>query len=1001
MRGIVILAVAVGFALLGTSSAYSEEPIIPDWVKNNVRLWLDGQISNQELVNSIDYLNEKGIIRLSNITDEEITAQINYLKTKNDVIKEEVKQLRKENEDLKIMVKNHETINTEIPTSFSKFFEEHEMLQKEVKRLREVNNQFEEQVQSWINSNNFQEIGNANGPEKKIQQIESDYANQINNLKQENMNYKSEIEEFSQISKSYEKQVELLKTENENKKMLIEQLKIRNQENREELNQTVQQTDSLQDIINKLRNENDRQGEKVQEYQSQIVELRKDIEDNLGEKSQFEDLVSKIKSENSDNLKKISELNESNDQKNRYIEFLKDQIGKQNNEANSLIMQITAIETSLKELEEQNSEYRLKTAHIENENTAYKDKIKQLEAINNEQLKSLASVFSNAKESNEFVKNLNSQTQIYKDRIKELETQNSEYRSTITKLETQNDEKTSSLIELKNNIEKTISAINDLNSKVTFYENRVDDLEEQNNAYQAKIEKMESEISKSSEDTISYLKSENTSKDKEIFALKIKIDESESLVKSLNSKISEYQESIKSLEAERDGYKDKILSVKDDSIQPFKQSPDELDSAITSLKEENKEYLELVESIRKQNLELSNKINLIQDEKLDQQSIEVELKNQNKELQGQIEQLKHQISQKETEIQSSKPVAGFSNVKAVTAGSPSIKAEDIDFLKKQNEGYVVQLNYFKAKALVNEEELEILRNENEEFKTIINILKNEKGEPRGFSQLDYDKINESSAGVSIEGMNTIQDKIGTINVDKNKEHTIYINPIPDGLPDMRNEVTKSIEFWEKKSGIKFKISSSQNNADSVITWSKDLGNGYDGYIHDGKLVQIGLGSSECDSTWRAYSPESVRNIITHELGHLLGLSHSTQLDNIMYPRILEAKYDTFENNYILKSKEAVFVKTCSFKSEPSFEYQINVKDSKKIDFFFVPSIAEKSVYDSKKTFNYYSDLSCMGIGKTSQSNTCKNVTDSAGILIIAPEMKYGEIASVHVKISEK
>ncbi len=45
-----------------TGEAASE--VIPDWIKNNAGWWADGQISDGDFVNGIQYLVEQGIIKV-------------------------------------------------------------------------------------------------------------------------------------------------------------------------------------------------------------------------------------------------------------------------------------------------------------------------------------------------------------------------------------------------------------------------------------------------------------------------------------------------------------------------------------------------------------------------------------------------------------------------------------------------------------------------------------------------------------------------------------------------------------------------------------------------------------------------------------------------------------------------------------------------------------------------------------------------------------------------
>src|SRR3989344_9707068 len=146
---LVILAVIV-FA--GIIPASAEEIKIPEWVKTTLVMWTDGEISDQEFVVAIDYLKNKGIVKLSSVNDEEIQRQIEYLKAKNEVIRKEVEDLREINEEYRIELKNQEINKGSTPTSMSRLLSEYEALQKEVKILRETNKQFANQISSWMNS---------------------------------------------------------------------------------------------------------------------------------------------------------------------------------------------------------------------------------------------------------------------------------------------------------------------------------------------------------------------------------------------------------------------------------------------------------------------------------------------------------------------------------------------------------------------------------------------------------------------------------------------------------------------------------------------------------------------------------------------------------------------------------------------------------------------------------------------------------------------------------
>ena len=64
-----------------------------------------------------------------------------------------------------------------------------------------------------------------------------------------------------------------------------------------------------------------------------------------------------------------------------------------------------------------------------------------------------------------------------------------------------------------------------------------------------------------------------------------------------------------------------------------------------------------------------------------------------------------------------------------------------------------------------------------------------------------------------------------------------------------------------------------------------------GHANLGKgVIEVALGGYACDGNFQLFDVETVEIIMTHELGHGIGLSHTTDPDSIMYPMIKETKY---------------------------------------------------------------------------------------------------------------
>ena len=135
------------------------------------------------------------------------------------------------------------------------------------------------------------------------------------------------------------------------------------------------------------------------------------------------------------------------------------------------------------------------------------------------------------------------------------------------------------------------------------------------------------------------------------------------------------------------------------------------------------------------------------------------------------------------------------------------------------------------------------------------------------------------------------------------EYKVYINEQPLGLPiDHVGTLENSFRFWEKyefstndgkKAMIRFDTTDQRTEANVWVTWVvRSLGEGVLGHANFGKgVVEVAIGSYGCDGSFQLFDKETVEYIMTHELGHSIGLKHSTNQDSMMYPTIPYAGYE--------------------------------------------------------------------------------------------------------------
>ena len=133
------------------------------------------------------------------------------------------------------------------------------------------------------------------------------------------------------------------------------------------------------------------------------------------------------------------------------------------------------------------------------------------------------------------------------------------------------------------------------------------------------------------------------------------------------------------------------------------------------------------------------------------------------------------------------------------------------------------------------------------------------------------------------------------------QYNVFVNDQPDGLPlDHVDTLNESFAFWEEmemvaKDGKPIKVHFERvmkHEANLWVTWVvRDIGENVLGHANLGKgVVEVALGGFNCDGSFQLFHVDTVKTIMTHELGHGIGLTHSSNSESIMYPTIKETKY---------------------------------------------------------------------------------------------------------------
>ena len=231
----------------------------------------------------------------------------------------------------------------------------------------------------------------------------------------------------------------------------------------------------------------------------------------------------------------------------------------------------------------------------------------------------------------------------------------------------------------------------------------------------------------------------------------------------------------------------------------------------------------------------------------------------------------------------------------------------------------------------------------------------------------------------------------------------YVEPLPEYASYANNVMELSTTAWEDANdNLQFIEVSSPQQANFQVQWVKEFGVEHVGYAFGSWFIEVGLGDSNCvGEMWQPYSEKYTTNIMTHEIGHVLGFDHVNDPDSIMYPTAINWEYGNVETKKTLTSGYAYFQPICTSKDVTTFDWHVSSDDpTYGFDVYFVPSKNEFNNWIDGESFDYFDGDGCYAENMLSVGGTCEGLTQDSGLLVVMGDTATEPLTDITLNLQE-
>ena len=231
---------------------------------------------------------------------------------------------------------------------------------------------------------------------------------------------------------------------------------------------------------------------------------------------------------------------------------------------------------------------------------------------------------------------------------------------------------------------------------------------------------------------------------------------------------------------------------------------------------------------------------------------------------------------------------------------------------------------------------------------------------------------------------------------------IYVDEFPDSGIDIKRTINEAFEFWKRQYvNMEFNYVETPQEANLNIQFVRDFGTEHIGYALGSRYIEVGLGDNGCRDKWQPYSEKHVTHIIKHEIGHILGLEHSDNPENVMFSVNQGKEYGVINEEHVFAPGYGQFIPLCTDKDISAFSFKVNTDDPNYgFDVYTIPSVESFNNWSKGKSFTYYFSEECNTVNKQTFFGECHGITLGSGLLVITNEDQTNPLTKINIKTRE-